>query len=959
MNLKKMRKLFFGLIALALFFTADMSVNACEEVSNVRLEEAGDAAQLPIAKSTRNVTVPEDTGALPGADPDYVFDQDKRVENGKIVTLGDIEVVYEDGTPVEDGMIFNLFNMTVMKNESVLYTTKDGKLSGIEMIAGKEYKLGFDVTNEFWHSHEVVGAYNSKKLIRLYARYEGQAPLYYDYFEGIDGEELAVPKIVIRKLGDDETAVQTRPTSCITSLIIADNGYYADAGAPFRIVCKDNGKGKTVISDEGALTFTADANLHYEIVLADNPTYKMKEKVEFIIQMDSRGIYWMIYEGGDIENAADRLTYIEVERIDGKTDAYEGKTPIGDTDCGGTEDGSGSECTPQEYAFIYDDEKVTLSGMPVYKAFEGTTYHENAVPLEKPIKFVFYNCSRQEFEGAVVSENGMLPDVQLYKNHSYIVYFEDSEYMAPNYYIKLSESGEKPVCTKCYGKEDGFYLYERKTTVEDPARANRVPITLPVQIKQGMDMVLKPGIKVKLVSPYETVEAVSNAEGYISVELIEDINYVVVVEDDEYSAESFPMTIKDKSEYGAGKYPYDHTSCGGVNGIYLCEKGTEHDNDTTLVCPSGKTTVTGMNFRGGRYVLQGRILSDVKVNELKDKKYDVLDVDVINMYRTELSKLATGEFTITRTLEKGRTVSAVYYIDANGELQEVEFSQNGNKLTYKMSSLSMYNNVIEYKDVKVTKITITGPAKWIAAGKKVQLTAKVTPSNADNKKVTWKSSNTNVATVNSNGLVTVKKNTGGKKVTITATATDGSKVKGTYEITSMKGIVKKIELSGAKVVQAKKSITLIAKVTATAGANKNLAWSSSNTKYVTVSAKGVVTAKEAGIGKTVTITAKAKDGSGVKATYKVKILKGIVKSIKITGNLNVKAGQSTQLKAIVTATEGANKKVTWTSSNKRYATVSATGKVTTYKAGKGKTVKITAKATDGSGVEKTVIIKIK
>lgn len=868
------KKLFFALMAFALLITAvNMNVKACDEVSNVQLEEAGDEIQFPKAgKAARNVTViPEDTGSLPGADADYVFDQDKRVENGKKVTIGDVEVVYEDGTPVEDGLVFNLFNMTVMKNESVLYTTKEGKLSGIEMIAGKEYKLGFDVSNEFWHSHEVVGAYNSKKLIRLYARYEGQAPLYYDYFEGIDGEELAVPKIVIRKLGEGETAVQTRPTSCITSLIIADSGYYADAGAPFRIVCKDNGKGKTVISDEGALTFTADANLHYEIVLAENSTYKMKEKVEFIIQMDSRGIYWMIYEGGDIENAADRLTYIEVERIDGKTDAYEGKTPIGDADCGGSEDGSGSECTPQEYAFIYDTEKVTLSGMTVNKASEGTCYVENAEPINDPVKFVFYNCSKQEFETTVTSANGILPDVKLYKNHSYIVYIEDANYMAPNYYIKLSKSGAQPVCTKCYGKEDGFYLYTRKTPVENPADANRVPITLPVQIKQGTDMVLVPGIKVKLVSPYETVEAVSDEKGYICVNLIEDINYVVVVEDDEYSAESFPMTIKDKSEYGAGKYPYDHTSCGGVNGIYLCVKGTEHDNDTTITCPSKKTSVTGMNFRGGRYVLQGRILDNVTVKSLKGKDYDVLDVDVINMYRTELSRLAAGEFSITRTLEKGKTVSAVYYIDANGKLQKVGFKQNGNKLTFKMNSLSMYNNVIVYKNQKVTKITITGPSKQIAAGKKIQLKAAVTPSNAVNKKVTWKSSNTKVATVDKNGLVTLKKNSGGKKVTITATAADGSKVKATYKITSMKGIVKKISVSGTKTVKAGKSTQLKATVTATKGAYKKLTWTSSNKKYATVSATGKVTTYKAGKGKTVKITVKAKDGSGVKKTVTIKI----------------------------------------------------------------------------------------
>ena len=49
----------------------------------------------------------------------------------------------------------------------------------------------------------------------------------------------------------------------------------------------------------------------------------------------------------------------------------------------------------------------------------------------------------------------------------------------------------------------------------------------------------------------------------------------------------------------------------------------------------------------------------------------------------------------------------------------------------------------------------------------------------------------------------------------------------------------------------------------------------------------------------------------------------------------------------------------WTSSNKKYATVNSSGKVKALKAGKGKKVKITAMATDGSGKKKTVVIKIK
>ena len=58
-------------------------------------------------------------------------------------------------------------------------------------------------------------------------------------------------------------------------------------------------------------------------------------------------------------------------------------------------------------------------------------------------------------------------------------------------------------------------------------------------------------------------------------------------------------------------------------------------------------------------------------------------------------------------------------------------------------------------------------------------------------------------------------------------------------------------------------------------------------------------------------------------------------------------------------TKNVNKKLTYKTSNKKYATVNAKGVVTTKKAGKGKTVKITATATDGSGKKATIKIKIR
>lgn len=71
------------------------------------------------------------------------------------------------------------------------------------------------------------------------------------------------------------------------------------------------------------------------------------------------------------------------------------------------------------------------------------------------------------------------------------------------------------------------------------------------------------------------------------------------------------------------------------------------------------------------------------------------------------------------------------------------------------------------------------------------------------------------------------------------------------------------------------------------------------------------------------------------------------------------AGKSLKLKATVSPSVATNKKVKWTSSNTKYATVNSAGKVTAKKAGIGKTVKITAAATDGSGKKAVCTIRIK
>ena len=213
----------------------------------------------------------------------------------------------------------------------------------------------------------------------------------------------------------------------------------------------------------------------------------------------------------------------------------------------------------------------------------------------------------------------------------------------------------------------------------------------------------------------------------------------------------------------------------------------------------------------------------------------------------------------------------------NNRNLSAHFSKNANQGTQKPSSNTTKpsgnttkpsGNTTKAPSIKPFKAT--GKPKQIAAGKKVNLKAEIGLPDSITKQLTWKSSNTKVATVNADGVVTVKKKTGGKKVTITA-SNDKIKVSASWKVTSMKGIVKKVKITGAKTVKAGKSLKLKAEVTATKKANKKLQWTSSNIKYATVNAKGVVKTKKTAKGKTIKITAMATDGSGKKATFKIKV----------------------------------------------------------------------------------------
>ena len=82
--------------------------------------------------------------------------------------------------------------------------------------------------------------------------------------------------------------------------------------------------------------------------------------------------------------------------------------------------------------------------------------------------------------------------------------------------------------------------------------------------------------------------------------------------------------------------------------------------------------------------------------------------------------------------------------------------------------------VYTYIPISVTGVSLNQTSANVTPGGTLQLTATVTPGNADDQSVTWSSSNPSVATVSSEGLVTVASGAAdGSTSTITVTTNDG------------------------------------------------------------------------------------------------------------------------------------------------------------------------------------------
>lgn len=222
-------------------------------------------------------------------------------------------------------------------------------------------------------------------------------------------------------------------------------------------------------------------------------------------------------------------------------------------------------------------------------------------------------------------------------------------------------------------------------------------------------------------------------------------------------------------------------------------------------------------------------------------------------------------------------------------------------------------------------------------------TAIITPDYTTDKTVEWSVDDETIATVDENGVVTPV--TSGTFI-LTATAKDGSGVTASKTITVTQGVTS-IEISGTDSITEATTYSVI--ITPNYATNKEVEWSISNSEIAIVDQNGLVTPITSGI---VTITATAKDGSGISASKEINIIK-LAESIVITGEDSISS--PAQYTATVSPDYTSDKEVNWSVDNKEIATVDENGIVTPVTSG---TVILTATTKDGSGVSNNKIIEI-
>ena len=265
-------------------------------------------------------------------------------------------------------------------------------------------------------------------------------------------------------------------------------------------------------------------------------------------------------------------------------------------------------------------------------------------------------------------------------------------------------------------------------------------------------------------------------------------------------------------------------------------------------------------------------------------------------------------------------------------------------------------------EVEVTPLMVSDFSLLTASVVKTiptQLEVKVSPAEADNKKLKWTSLTPDIATVTEDGMLTgLKMGT----AQIKAEALDGSNISKTFnvEVTGLSVSSISLPTTPVSVVKTKTGKIKVV-VEPLESDNQKLTWTSSRTDIATVDNEGVVTGKKVG---TTRITASTTDGTNLKASVDVNIEPLKVETMTFAeSSVSIVKTEDKTITLTLNSEEVDNKSMVWTSSDESVATVVQNMNavypleaiVVAHKVGKA-TIK--AEAQDGSGMSTTCEVEV-
>ncbi len=252
--------------------------------------------------------------------------------------------------------------------------------------------------------------------------------------------------------------------------------------------------------------------------------------------------------------------------------------------------------------------------------------------------------------------------------------------------------------------------------------------------------------------------------------------------------------------------------------------------------------------------------------------------------------------------------------------------------------------------IDVTGITLNPTTLELEEGETFTLEATITPENATDKTITWRSSDRAIATVDENGVVTA---VSAGVATIYASSSNGLTAE--CAVTVKRGIV---EVTGISLTNTELTLIegdtseLYAIIRPADATDQSVTWSTEDGEIATVDDKGLVTAIKAGVTKVI-----AKSANGMTAICMVTVLPRIIDVTGITLNpttLELEEGETFTLEATITPDNATDKTVTWRSSDRAIATVDDNGEVTAVSAG---VATIYASSSNGLTAECAVTVK--